>query len=173
MATPISDIRDQLRREINVPGFEQLPDITATELDSYIKDGFWEARLLGLLDGYTQTDGTEFATPPGEVIKATADDGDLPEEYQMLVAIVGGLKLIRLKTLNLAVNYRAQAGPVEYEQQASATVLRAILSSMEARLEQLKRVYSDKISASAFNYFDGELQREASMLSNLPGLTVL
>ena len=77
MATLVSDLRAQLRRAVNVPGFAQLPDITNTELDGYIMDGFWEGRLLGLLGGYTQTDGTEFATPPGVVIYKISDDGDL------------------------------------------------------------------------------------------------
>lgn len=173
MATLVSDLRAKLDREINVPGFEQLPDITNTQLDGYIKDGFWEARLLGLLTGYTQTDGTEFATPPGEVIYKTADDGDLEEQYQMLVVIIAALKLIRLKSLNLAVNLRAKSGPVEYEQQASATTLRAILQSMERRVEELKRNYSNLAGTGAFYYFDGEIQREYSIIQSLPELSAL
>jgi hypothetical protein len=162
MATTVATIRAQLRREINVPGVETLPDITNSELDGYIKDGFWEARLLGMLSDYTQTDGTEFATPPGEVIKATADDGDLPGELQILVAIMGAMKMIRMKILNLAINFRAQAGPVEYEQQASATTLRAILAVLEARIQEIKEIYSEEIGGGVFVYFDSVLQREAS-----------
>jgi hypothetical protein len=79
MATPVTDLRDQLSREINIPGFEQLPDITNTQLDSYVLDGFWECRLLGMLDSYTITDGSEFATPIGDNIQAVSDAGDLPE----------------------------------------------------------------------------------------------
>lgn len=173
MATLVSDLRAQLRREINVPGFGQLPDITNPELDGYIMDGFWEARLLGLLDSYTQTDGTEFATPLGAVIKHTVDDGDLETQYQMLVVIIAGLKLLRLKIFSLAVNLRAHAGPVEYEAQASATVLRALLESLERRVNQLKALYSDLIGAGAFYYFDAELQRESSYLNNVASLQVI
>lgn len=173
MATLVSDLREQLRREVNIPGFAQLPDITSRELDGYIKDGFWEARLLGMLDSYTQTDGTELATPPGEVIKKTADDGDLEQWLQQLVVIVAGYRMIRLKILNLAVNVRAQAGPVEFEQQASATTLRAVLSSLSARLEQIKAAYSTQLSVGATVYFDSVLQRESAVLQDLATLTVL
>lgn len=173
MATLVSDLRAQLQRAINIPGFEQLPDITNTELDGYIKDGFWEARLLGLLDGYTQTDGTELATPPGEVIKNISDDGDLEMQYQQMVITIGALKMLRLKILNLAINFSAKAGPVEYEQQASATTLRAILASMERQVEEMKALYSDLVGGGAFTYFDGELQRDQALIDGLGDLTVL
>lgn len=171
MATPVADLRVMLQREVNVPGFEQLPDITSSQLDGYISDGFWETRLLGMLESYTLTDGTEFATPTGAVIKAAANDGDLPSEYQMLVVIVAGMKLIRLKALNLAVNFTAEAGPVSYEQQTSATVLRAILDSLESRLNQLKATHSGLFTGHV-DYFDGALQRERAMIDGLAVLTV-
>ena len=171
MATPVSDLRAMLSREINVPGFEQLPDITSSQLDGYIADGFWETRLLGMLESYTLTDGTELATPVGSIIKQASDDGDLPEQYQMLVVIVAGLKMLRLKALNLAVSFSAKAGPVEYEQQTSATVLRAILDSLESRLNELQASYSD-LFAGSMVYFDGVLQRERSLIDGLAVLTV-
>jgi hypothetical protein len=171
MATPVSDLRDMLSREINVPGFPQLPDITAGQMDGYIADGFWETRLLGMLDDYTLTDGTEFATPPGPVIKKASNDGDLETQYQMLVVIMAGMKLIRLKALNLAVSFSAKAGPVEYEQQTSATVLRAILESLERRLKQLEATYSDLFIGS-LHYFDGALQRERALIDGLADLSV-
>lgn len=155
MATPISDLRAQLQREINITGFEQLPDVTNNDLDGYIADAFWEARLLGLLTGYTIS-GTNIQDD---------DAGDLPEYYQQLVVMVAGVRMLRLKIMNLATNIRAHAGPVEYEQQASATTLRAILAGLEDRINLLKALYSDKIGNGVFVYFDGALQREASILN--------
>lgn len=172
MATPLSDMREALKREINVPGFPQLPNISNTQLDGYIADGFWEARLLGLLSGYTQTDGTELATPIGPIIFKISDDSDLPPEYQVLVIIVAGLKLLRLKALNLAVSLRAHAGPVEYEQQVSATVLREILQSLERRMRELLLYHSELQGSGAFQYFDGELQRTSSMIQGLNLFTI-
>lgn len=173
MATTIASMRQALLREINVPGFPQLASINQGQIDGYIADGFWEARLLGLLSDYTLTDGTEFATPPGSVIKKASDDSDLPPEYQILVVIIAGLKLLRLKALDLAVSIRAHAGPVEYEQQISATVLRAILESLERRVAFLHANYSTLLGATTFIYFDAELQREASLIRGLADLSVL
>lgn len=173
MATLVSDLRDKLQREINLPGFEQVPDITSSQLDGYIKDGFWEIRLFGMLTAYTQTDGTEFATPVGEVIKQISDDGDLPEQFHVLVTIGAALKMLRMKILNLAVNFKAEAGPVSYEQQASATTLRAVLADLENRLQQLKVIYSDEVGGGVFTYFDSVLQREQSVLDQALPLQVL
>lgn len=174
MATLVSSMRPILQRTINVPGFEQLPDITNAELDGYIEDGFWFARLSGMLDAYTQDDGSGLTTPPGEdVIYQVSDEGDLPEHYQRLVCLSAGFKLLRLKILNLAINFTASAGPVSYEQQASATTLRAILDSLERELEQLKTLYSDELGKAGIYYWDGVFQAEAAGLAGLPQLTVL
>lgn len=171
MSTAIADMREMLKREINVPGFPQLPGISNSQIDGYIMDGFWEARLMGVLADYTQTDGTELATPVPSIYH-TRDEADLPPEYQMLVIIVAGLRLLRMKALNLATSIRAQAGPVEYEQQVSATVLREILQSFERRLSLLFGIYNDALGGAAFRYFDGELQRTSSLIQGLNLLTV-
>ena len=167
MATTVASMVPQLDREINAPGAELFSTASGAQKVGYIKDGFWEARLLGMLESYTQTDGTEFATPPGDVIKAIADDGDLPEYLQQLVVIVAALKMVRMKILNLAINFRAQAGPVEYEQQASATTLRSVLATLEMRVNELKELYSEELGQGPFVYFDSVLQRESSGIDEL------
>lgn len=174
MATTISSMRPLLQREINIPGFPQLPDITNSELDGYIKDGFWHLRLKGMLDEYSQDDGSGLAVPPGEdVIYLTSDEGPLADEFQRLVAFSAAFRLVRLKVLNLAINFTAQAGPVSYEQQASATTLRAILESLERELAQFAELYSDKLGKVGFHYWDGMWQAEISEILDIPYLSAL
>ena len=174
MATTVSSMRPIMQRTVNVPGFEQLPDITNSELDGYIKDGFWHMRLRAIMDEYTQDDGSGLTVPPGEdVIYQSSDEGDLPQELQRLVCLAGGFIMLRLKILNLSINFNAKAGPVEYEQQASATTLRAVLASLERELQELEVLYSDELGKAGFHYWDGEAQAAAAMLADLPALTVL
>ena len=143
-------------------------------MDGYVADAFWEARLVGMLGAYTLTDGSELATPPGEsVIKKSGDDGDLEAYLQMLIVIIAGLRVLRLKVLNLAINFTAVAGPTEYEQQASATTLRAVLATLEARYKELKSLYSDQFPSGAFVYFDAELQRESALIQDFATYQVL
>jgi hypothetical protein len=131
----------------------------------YIADGFWDARLAGTLTTYTIIDGDDLATPDlsSDYITDLATMGeDLPEEFQMMVVVFAGARMIRNKILNLAINFKAEAGPVSYEQQASATTLRAVLATLEKRLAELKTMYSDSFSPGAFAYMDGTLQRAAA-----------
>lgn len=168
MATTISSMRPLLRNEINVPGFAQIPDVTNSDLDGYLKNGFWHLRLRSVMSSYNLDDGSGLTPPASEdVIYQASNEGDLPVELQHLVALAGGFRMIRLKTLNLAVNFRAKAGPVEYEQQASATTLRAVLASLEAELVQLSELYASAWGNAGFYYMDGVLQREASELGGL------
>lgn len=173
MATLITDLRDSLKREINPPGFEQFADISGSQLDGYLEDGFWEARLAGILSSYTMINGDDL-TPAGNatdryiVVEGSTypDDSttDLPEHLEMLVVILAGFRLLRSKIMSLATNFRAQAGPVEYQQESSATVLRALLSSLQDRVKELKIIYSTEFSGAPLIYMDGVLQRESYYL---------
>ena len=91
---------------------------------------------------------------------------DLGQELWMLIVIFAGFRLLRLKIMNLAINFKAVAGPVSYEQQASATTLRAMLDSLSRRVQELKATYSDQYTG-AFYYMDGVLQSEYALLSGL------
>jgi hypothetical protein len=163
-------------REINGPGFPRIPDITAAQKLGYIQDGFWDARLSQMLDIYTVVDGADVVpaetTGQDYFVDSASKADDMPMEFQMLIVITAGFRLLRLKIMDLAVNFTAEAGPVSFEQQASATVLRALLNNLQGRLQELKTQYSDGFSGS-FNYWDGVAQAAASEYAQLQELTAL
>lgn len=175
MATLLEDLIPMFNREINGPGFERIPDITASQKLGYIQDGFWDARLSGMLDTFGVFDGLD-VVPPATAGKnyfadLSSSTDDLPTEFHMLVVIFAGFRLLRLKIMDLAVNFTAEAGPVSFEQQASATVLRALLANLQGRIQELKKQYSDDFTSS-FHYWDGEAQSAAATLADLSALTV-
>jgi hypothetical protein len=177
MATKISDIIPMMTRELNAPGTEQYPDLLGGDYLGYIADGFWDTRLAGMLYTYTIVDGADLATPQTTGTSYITDQStktdDLPEQFQYMIVIFAGARLLRNKILTLAVNYKATAGPVDYEQQASATTLRAILASLERRVKELKVMYSDEFSPGAIAYMDGVLQRAESDMQGYLSLAVL
>jgi hypothetical protein len=166
-----------LTRELNPPGAEQFPDLLAGDYLGYLADGFWDARLYTMLTDYTLVDGSLTVPPETTGVDYITDQAskseELPTEFQMLVVILAGARLIRNRILTLAVNFQATAGPVEYEQQASATTLRAILATLQKRLDELKRMYTDEFSPGAMVYFDGVLQRVQSDMNDYLAMTVL
>jgi len=175
MATSTSELIQMLQREVNTPGIEMLPDLGPASAIGYIEDGFWDARLAGILSAYTIVDFGDVVPPETAgrwIVDQASHAEDLPFEYQMMVVIFAGVRLIRNKILNLAINFRAKAGAVEFEQQASATTLRAVLAVLQQRLAELKGQYSDSLPPGAFNYMDAVLQREVSLIGDVAILTV-
>lgn len=176
MATALADLVPMIQREVNPPGMELFPDAGAGVMLGYLEDAFWDVRLSGMLEGWTVVAAADvaLATPPASgrhITDVSTKVKDLDRELQMLIVLFAGLRIVRLKIVNLAVNFKAKAGPVEYEQQASATTLRAVLDSLSRRVGELKLMYSENYQG-AFNLFDGELQRDYAVLNDLAAYTV-
>lgn len=177
MGTPIADLVPMFTREINIPGDEQLPTVGTGNMLGYIEDGFWDAYLSGMLKTFGVFDGVDLV-PPGVTgtlyfsDTATKAD-DLAKQFWMLVVIIAGLRLLRLKIMDLAVNFTAEAGPASYEQQASATVLRAILANLQGRVQELKGQYSDEFGSDVFILMDGIAQANYATLQSLPEAQII
>lgn len=172
MATNVFDMVPQLQREVNPPGYELFPDALPGDFLGYVTDGFWEGRLMGVFSGWTVKDGSELQTPVSGTFITNDDEDNFPDMEQMFCTIIAGFRLIQRRAVTLAQNLRAEAGPVEYESQISATVLREIMQSMERRLNQFKELYSDVIAAEVFYYMDGVAQANYALLAGLPEQTV-
>jgi len=172
MATKIADLIPMFDRETNIPGDPQITTVSAGQKIGYIEDGFWDVRLAGMLGTYTVMDGADVVPPEIVGTKYFTDQAtaelDLEKQYWMLINIFAGFRLLRLKIMDLAVNFKAVAGPVSYEQQASATVLRALLDNLQGRIQELKGQYSNEFSQSVFVLMDGLAQAEYATLNALP-----
>lgn len=167
MATPVSDVVPILKREVNVPGAELFPDALTGDYLGYVEDGFWEGRLSGVFKGWTIIDGAELTAPATGRFITNDNEDDFSDMDQMFLAIIGGFRMIQRKAFDLGQNLRAHAGPVEYEKQVSATVLRELIQSLERRLDQYRTLYSDKVPASAFYYMDGLAQSSYAVFNSL------
>lgn len=91
----------------------------------YLSDAFWEARLDGFLTGFVcDEDGViEPEDPTGD---------DIDRRYVALIVLYAGIRILRNKILNTNTGFRAKAGPVEFEQQNSATMLAEMLKQLTA-----------------------------------------
>lgn len=176
MPTALTDLIPTFDRELNPTGVEAfVSDIGIGAKIGYIADAFWDAYLSGMLRKYTVVDGPDIGEAVGTLwfTDQETNTEDFPKEYWMLLAIVAGFRVLRLKILNLAVNYKAEAGPTAYEQQASATTLRAVLDSLQNRLNELKALYSDEFTSGFFVLMDGVAQSEYATLNSLPEMQII
>jgi len=173
MSVLVQDLVPILDREVNPPGAEMFSSASTGQKLGYLMDGFWDARLAGILGTYTIALGEDItpvqATGKNYFTDLGKTNGGFPEEFQMMVVLFAGFRMVRMKILSLSVNFKAVAGPVEYEQQASATTLRAVLDSLSGRLQELKGQYSEDFLQSAFILMDGVAQAEYAWLNGLAG----
>lgn len=117
--TDLSDFVGSLRREVTPLGTTTFASVSDTDLTQHLVDAFWEAKLDGFMSGYT-VDEDGVSTP------------DLPRQDVSLVVLYAGIKVLRNQALNTKTVFRAQAGPVQFEQQSSAMVITEMLRELMA-----------------------------------------
>lgn len=156
MAVDLGDLIESLQREVNSPGGDSFPDATDDSFLGYLQDSFWEIRLDGVtsFDPYVEADG--IVTPSD-----SADD-DLGRVLQQLIVLYAGIRIIRNQLLNLQTLFRAKAGPVEYETQQSALLLKAILDELKGRRNLVLGRLSD-VGTTTDYYIDALVEREYSI----------
>lgn len=121
----LSDLIPSLKREVNPPGTDLFPTASDDEYLGYLLDGFWEARLDGFLSKYTVDNATYLVTP------------DLPDFYSYLVVLWAGVRITRTRLSNLRTQQKSVAGPVSFEYQNSAMVLKAVLDEIRSKKQRL------------------------------------
>lgn len=130
MAVDLSEFVEVLKREIQPPGTNLFSTVTNTQWVGYLSDAFWEARLDGFMLGYETNED-------GEIVPVTDGDPDLGRQWMALIVLYAGVKILRNKILNLNTQFRAKAGPVEFEQQNSANMLVEMLKQLKATKDRV------------------------------------
>lgn len=128
MSVDIADYVDSLRREVTPIG--ETTDVTDADLLQHLLDAFWDAKLDGFMQDYT-------ADENGVVTGLHSNTPPFPRELVALCVAYAGARIVRLRISNTDALFRAKAGPVEFETQQSANVLRELLIQLQRRKDQL------------------------------------
>ena len=131
----LADLIEFLQREVNAPGISQLPNAVDDDYLGNLRDGFWEAVLDGVISGYDEDEGI--------VSPVDTEGDDLTRELQQLVVFYAGYRIVRNQLRDMKTVFRTKAGPVEYEVQQAATVLKAILDDLTYKRNYLLGRLSD------------------------------
>jgi len=134
MAVELRDFVESLKREIEPPGTELFAGVTEAQWVGYLADAFWEARLDGFLVGYATDEG---ASGDVSIVPVQSGAPDLDRRWVALVVLYAGVKVLRNRILNMNTTFRAKAGPVEFEQQNSATMLAEMLRQLKATKDRI------------------------------------
>jgi hypothetical protein len=127
--TSLETLVEPLKRELAIPGVfaDAFPDTTDDDLLGALADGFAEAQLWGFFSTMTLVENNgDFETSE-----------DLSGAGGALILAFTATRTIRawLRSLNSSERYKA--GPVEYETQRAASMLKAELDYLAKNLQDL------------------------------------
>lgn len=153
MSVDLSDYVESLKREVTPLGSTMFDSVDDDAWVGYLADAFWEARLDGFMTGYVADDDG--------VVTNESGSADLDRRYIALVVLYAGIRVLRNRILNMNTGFRAKAGPVEFEQQNSATMLAEMLKQLRATkdriledletVDQTSTMVLDALSTRLFN----------------------
>lgn len=155
MAVDLADYVEVLQREVTPLGATNpYASVDEDTWIGYLSDAFWEARLDGFVVSW-EADETGLVTP-------TTGTDDIPRDKIALVVLYAGIRILRNTVLNTQTGFRAQAGPVEYEVQRSASMLTEMLRQLEAIKNRLITAVTEAGLASTDYLVDGYSMRRVS-----------
>lgn len=132
MFTDLTDHVDRFKREVAPLGqFESLnPEVFDSDVVWALADAFGEAQMMGMFPAHT--------LEGADVSPALS-----PREVSVVVAFAGARHL-RNQLFEAETRSKYEAGPVLYEVERSAALLRDLL---KATLDKLKRVVDDDVAS--------------------------
>lgn len=133
MAVDLNDLVEYLNAEI---GPTTAATMTGGQKVLALRNAFWSAKLDGVtaLADYREVDGV--IDPVGSV--------ELDRELQQIIVFWAGIAIVANELRNANTAFRAKAGPVEYETQTSANVLKGVLDLLLERRALLVKRLSDQ-----------------------------
>lgn len=143
---------ESLKREVTPLGSTMFDGIDDDTWLGYLTDAFWEAKLDGFLVGYVEDEGA---------VSHESGGADLDRRYVALIVLYAGIKVLRNRILSMNTGFRAKAGPVEFEQQNSATMLAEMLKQLRStkdrildELDNVEATYTMVLDALSVRTFD-------------------
>jgi len=176
----LAELIEALKAEVSPPGTDLYPG-AANDDDAWLlrlQNAFWECVLYGVIEGFVEdaaSRGGETEWSAGIVTPSDAEadydvdgyvDGtDLSRELQQLIVLWAGWKTVLAQMQNVKTRLRTKAGPVEYEKDQSASVLKAVLDALKEKLDFIIDRLS-ALSGGSATVFDGVIERDCSICSD-------
>lgn len=152
MAVDLNTLIEPLKNRVSPPGTELYPDANDGQWLESLRNAFWEIRLAGVLTAWTENFaarggpsefGDGILTPMGELDPdydgelGWDEDSDMPRELQQFIIVWAAWKTAVTQFQNLTSSFKAKAGPVEFEEARSATLLKAILDQLHGEVKDI------------------------------------
>lgn len=171
MSVDLADLTDSLKREVSPPGTDLYPDATDEEWEGHLRDAFWQGKMFGAFANFEENAaensggdssfGEGIVTPVGAELGYDTSD-DMVPELRQLVVLYAGYRVTLTSFQNVKAGFRTKAGPVEYEVQKSATLLKGVLDAIKEKIDTALAMLSDNYSIN-YTVLDATIQRTYAM----------
>jgi hypothetical protein len=104
MSVDLNDLIPSLQRELSPPGSNLYPNATDDDWLGHLQDAFWEARIQGLLSGFTLDDQDDALIVP------QSGTTDMTRDLQQLIVLFAGYRVTLTQFQNINSGFRAKAG---------------------------------------------------------------
>jgi hypothetical protein len=149
MSVDLADYIQNLKTQVNPPGADLFPATTNGEWVMRMENAFWGARLDGLFGAYRAQDGV--------IDPIDSNSPEIGRDGIQLVLLYAAMDIVVTEMRNLQSSFKAKAGPVEYEQQRSAQLLKGVLDVLNARIKAI--IFLLTTYASPTISFDAIIER--------------
>lgn len=179
LVADLSNYTDNLLREIQDPN--DLTTFSAQSADNllgHLADAFWEARLDGLMEGYTcddsglitQISATNSPANPAQPYQVNTNmnwsaDGQAREMVQ-LVILYASFRILRNSLRSLQTMFSVTAGAVKYETAQSATLLTTVMQDIINRRNIILARLSD-LGTTQVTIIDSVMARDESLMASI------
>lgn len=155
MAVDLDDLITELKTEVNPPGTDNFPTATDDEWLNNLRNSFWEARVFGFWNGYTEAEG---------LVAPLTGSTDLGRDQQQLIILFAAARIIRnvLQNTNTKFHVEAGDGAAIFEVENSAQLLVAILKDIRSKID-LAMSAIGTINSTTVAYIDSLVEREQSI----------
>lgn len=154
MAFDLGDLVELLQAEVDPPGTNSFPNATDDDWITRLRNAYWTIVLDGIIgaDAYTDNDGV--LVPDSAAV-------DLPRDMQQLVVFYAGVNVVTQAMRTVDTVFRTKAGPVEFETQKAASVLKAVMDELTRKRNLILNRLSD-LGVVTDSYIDMVQQRDYS-----------
>ncbi len=150
----LTDLIPDLQYNLNSPGEDAFANVSEEEWTSRLRDGFWNAWNDGLIQDYIEVDG---------VVSPRSGTATISRDQQQIILLYTSIAVLFQQMLRLNTTFRAKAGPVEYETQQSAQLLKALLDDLSQRRIYLLERLAETGVTRAFYLIDTYQSRQSAL----------
>ena len=151
----LSDLTDDMKSELSVPGVDSFTTATDAQWLSQLRNAFWETVLDGIIIGYQESDGVVSPIDASSSVP-------LARDLQQVIIYYAGLRILRNKMIDIKTKTKSVAGPVSFEVEQSATVLKGLFDELVTRRKIWLKRLSD-IGSTDSHYVDAVIARSESL----------